>query len=179
MSKNNPSETKQILAGTLLHLLETKPFSKITVNELCEQSMIVRSTFYLHFQDKYELLSYCLDGISKELDAWMEDHAPKEFFMVMLDMCQEKENVFYHTFEGELNTELLEMFYQFSSRYVALVLEEKLAQGALLPGPVESVTAFYVSGLVGMTLRWIKSNYEMPKETLSACQYRLLKDILT
>lgn len=179
MNKNNPTKTKQILANTLLRLLEVKPFSKITVNELCEQSMIVRSTFYLHFQDKYELLSYCLKGISKELDALMENHAPKEFFMVMLGKCQEKEKVFYHIFEGELNMELLEMFYQFSSRYLALVLEEKLSQGALLPGPVESVTAFYVSGLVGMTLRWIKSNYQIPKEILASCQYRLLKNILT
>lgn len=178
MSKSNSSDTKEILSATLMRLLEVKPFSKITVNELCEQSMIVRSTFYLHFQDKYELLSYCLNGISKELDELMEERAPKDFFMVMLSKCQENEKIFYHTFEGELNTELLEMFYQFSSRYISLVLEEKLAQGALLPGPVESVTAFYVSGLVGMTLLWIKSNYQMPKETLAACQYRLIKDLL-
>lgn len=81
MNKNNQSETKQILDNALLNLLENKPFPKITVNELCEKSMIVRSTFYLHFQDKYELLSYCLDEISKELDALMKTHAPKDFLL--------------------------------------------------------------------------------------------------
>lgn len=178
MNKNNQSETKQILANALLNLLESKPFPKITVNELCEKSMIVRSTFYLHFQDKYELLSYCLDEISKELDSLMETHAPKDFFIVLLNNCQEKEKIFYNIFETELNPELLEIFYRFFSRYITLALEQKLAKGALLPGPVESVTAFYVSGLVGMTLRWIKSNYQLSKETLASCQYRLLKDIL-
>ena len=178
MNKNNQSETKQILANTLLNLLESKPFSKITVNELCEKSMIVRSTFYLHFQDKYEFLSYCLDETAKELDRLMETHAPKDFFIVLLSSCQEKEKVFYHIFEADLNKELMELFYQFFSRYITLVLDAKLAKGALLPGPVESVAAFYVSGLVGMTLRWIKSNYQLPKETLAACQYRLMKDIL-
>ena len=65
MNKNAQSETKEILARTLFDLLENKPFSKITVNELCEKSDIVRSTFYLHFRDKYELLSYCLDQIAR------------------------------------------------------------------------------------------------------------------
>lgn len=178
MTKTNPSATKQVLANTLLDLLESKPFPKITVNELCTKSMIVRSTFYLHFQDKYELLSYTLKEISKELDTVMETHAPKDFFIVLLGKCQEKEKAFYNLFETELNEELVEIFYEFFSRYITLGLEEKLSSGALLPGPVESVTAFYVSGLVGMTLRWIKSGYQLPKETIASCQYRIMKDIL-
>lgn len=178
MNKNNQLETKQILASTLLDLLETKPFPKITVNELCEKSMIVRSTFYLHFQDKYKLLTYCLNEISKELDALVETHDPKDFLIVLLSKCQEKEKVFYNIFETELNAELIEMFYQFFSRHIAQCLEEKTVKGVLLPGPVESVTSFYVCGLVGMTLRWIKSNYKLSKETLASCQYRLIKDIL-
>lgn len=93
---------------------------------------------------------------------------------MLLNSCQENEKIFYNIFE----TELLEIFYQFFSRYISLALEEKLDKGALLPGPVESVTAFYVSGLFGMTLRWIKSNYQLPKEALASCQYRLMKDIL-
>lgn len=178
MNKNNLSETKHILANVLLDLLETKPFPKITVNELCEKSAIVRSTFYLHFQDKYELLAYCLNEISKELESSMEKHAPKDFLIVLLNNCQEKEKIFYNIFETESNEELIEMFYQFFSRYITQCLEEKLAKGALLPGPVETVTAFYVSGLVGMTLRWIKTGYKLSKETMASCQYKLMKDIL-
>lgn len=178
MNKNQPSETKQILADTLEELLETKPFQKITVNELCEKCSIVRSTFYLHFQDKYDLLKYCLDENAKKLDVLMETQAPKDFFIVMLSNCQEKEKIFYHLFETEINEELVDMFYQFFSRYITQYLEEKAAEGALLPGPVDAVTSFYVGGLVGMTLRWIKTNYKLPKEALAACQCRLMKDFL-
>lgn len=178
MNKNNQSETKQILANALLTLLETKPFQKITVNELCKNSMIVRSTFYLHFQDKYELLKYCLNNVYNELITLMETRETRDFFIVMLSMCQEREKVFYNIFDTEINEELIEMFYQFFSRYITECLEKKAAEGALLPGPVDSLACFYVSGLVGMTLRWIKSNYKLPKESLAFCQYRLLKDIL-
>lgn len=178
MSKNKSAETKEILANTFMDLLEKKPFRKISVNELCENSMIVRSTFYLHFQDKYELLSYCLNHIFLELEALMKTHETKDFFIVFLKKCEEKERIFYNLFETEINEELIEMVYQYLSRYIAKCLEEKAAKGELLPGPVESVTAFYVSGLVGMTFQWIKSGYKLPKETLASCQSRLLKDIL-
>lgn len=178
MSKNNQSETKQILANALRETLTVKSFQKISVNELCEKSMIGRSTFYLHFRDKYELLTFCMDEIYSELLAAMKDTSPKDFLIVMLDKCQENEKIFYHIFQSEVNEELLEIFYQFFSKYLSEALEKKAAQGALLPGPVDSVTAFYVGGLTSMTLRWIKSNYKMPKETLASCQYRLLREIL-
>ena len=40
MNKKSQTETKDLLADTLLSLLESKPFPKITVNELCTKSMI-------------------------------------------------------------------------------------------------------------------------------------------
>lgn len=64
----------------------------------------------------------------------METHAPKDFFIILLNICQEKEKIFYNIFETEFNPELLELFYRFFSKYIALTLEEKLAKGTLLPG---------------------------------------------
>lgn len=178
MKKTNRPETKQILVNALLDALTVKPFGKISVNELCKSSGISRSTFYLHFKDKYELLSFCLNEIYKELNLVMENRSPKDFLMVMLTQCQKNEQIFYNIFRYELNEELLDIFYQFFSKYLIQLLEEKRAKGVLLPGPVDSVAAFYIGGLTSMTLLWIKSNYKMPKETLVSCQFRLLKDIL-
>lgn len=179
MNKSNPTETKKQLANALLDILQVKSFQKISVNELCNKSSISRSTFYLHFKDKYELLSFCLNEIYKEWNSEMDQYSPKDFLMVMLNSCQENEKIFYNIFKCELNEELLEIFYQFFSKYLTQFLEEKRARGALLPGPVESVAAFYVGGLTSMTLRWIKSDYKIPKETLASCQYKLLKDLLS
>lgn len=125
MTKNKSSETKEILANTLFDLLERKPFPKISVSELCENSMIVRSTFYLHFQDKYELLSYCLDRISMELEALMKTHETKDFFIVFLTECEKKERVFYNLFETEINEELMNLVYQYISRNITKFLESR------------------------------------------------------
>ena len=113
-----------------------------------------------------------------ELEALMKTHETKDFFIVFLTECEKKERVFYNLFETEINEELMNLVYQYISRNITKFLEEKTARGELLPGPVDSVTAFYVSGLVGMTFHWIKSGYKLPKETLASCQTRLMKDIL-
>ena len=50
----------------LLALLEKKPFEYITVSELCAAAGVNRSTFYLHYENTFDLLQettkYVLDG---------------------------------------------------------------------------------------------------------------------
>lgn len=48
--------TKRILKESLLELMQEKPISKITIKDICDLSEMSRSTFYLHYQDQFELL---------------------------------------------------------------------------------------------------------------------------
>ncbi|MEL0537510.1 TetR/AcrR family transcriptional regulator [Staphylococcus debuckii] len=59
-------KTKRALSESLLSLLENKPFSSITVNMICEEALVHRTTFYKHFFDKYDLLSYLLHNLTQD-----------------------------------------------------------------------------------------------------------------
>ncbi len=48
--------TKRILKESLLSLMAEKPITKISIKEICDLSEMSRSTFYLHYQDQFELL---------------------------------------------------------------------------------------------------------------------------
>lgn len=48
--------TKKVLKEALLKALREKPLKSITVKELCEAAEINRATFYLHYQNCYDLL---------------------------------------------------------------------------------------------------------------------------
>ena len=50
--------TKKALITTFSDLLETKSFDNITIQDLCEKANVRRSTFYRHFNDKYDSVSY-------------------------------------------------------------------------------------------------------------------------
>ena len=49
---------QKALITTFSDLLETKSFENITIQDLCEKANVRRSTFYRHFNDKYDLLNH-------------------------------------------------------------------------------------------------------------------------
>lgn len=169
---------KSLLAKAMRNLLYKKPFHKISVNELCETAAVSRSSFYVNFQDKYQLFSYCLDEGQEELDSLMKSHSPKEFLSLLLEFIQKESKFFYHAFGASYDEEITEILYNFFADRFTEILHEKVQEGAELSGPIEYVSAFYVGGLTSITLRWIKSNYSVSREELAACQYMLLKDLL-
>ena len=62
-------KTKKNLKQTLVDMLSKKPFEKISVKEICENSQTSRITFYAHYKDKYDLV----DDISKDMIKFAQD----------------------------------------------------------------------------------------------------------
>lgn len=66
-------KTRQNIKNTLLSLLESKSLEHITVQDILDQALINRSTFYKHYTDKYavaeELCNECFslfcEGVEK------------------------------------------------------------------------------------------------------------------
>lgn len=81
--------TYVLLRNALLTLMMTKPFEKITLTDICKLSMIPRSTFYRHFEDKYDLLYYCFDkfgqdaGIRLDVNLVRDRDLTREFFITL------------------------------------------------------------------------------------------------
>ena len=48
--------TRQLLSSALLKLIEERGYDSLTVNDITEQANVGRATFYLHYQDKEQLL---------------------------------------------------------------------------------------------------------------------------
>lgn len=47
--------TDRAISSAFLHLLEKKPFEKITVQDILDATPVSRATFYKHHRDKYEI----------------------------------------------------------------------------------------------------------------------------
>ena len=46
-------KTRKLLCMALFELLQQKSFEEIRLTELCDKSMVHKTTFYNHFNDKY------------------------------------------------------------------------------------------------------------------------------
>lgn len=86
--------TMKALARTLKELMLEKPFSKITVEELCETTGISKRNFYRYFSDKYELLSWIYEDeyFSKLVprDGWVV----WDYFPAICELCYKDREFF-------------------------------------------------------------------------------------
>lgn len=65
-------KTLEAIDASLLTNLKKYPLSKITVDTLCKEARINRSTFYKYYSDKYDLLNNYLSKILSEFKKKMD-----------------------------------------------------------------------------------------------------------
>jgi AcrR family transcriptional regulator len=167
-------QTKKILAEHLISMLENQNFKKITVNDICQHSMISRSTFYLHFEDKYSLLRYCMD---MELLRWEEVMQRSDFhgyLVFVLDNILKKRNFYNNTLVSVQDHEVYAMFFTLFSRFFTATLEKLLVQEEALAYPLSIISAFYVGGITCSIIQWIKKDFDISVEEMARCQENLL-----
>ena len=59
-------KTNKALYEALLLLMKEKTFEEIKISDLCQKALINRSTFYAHYNDKYELLVDFINVLKEE-----------------------------------------------------------------------------------------------------------------
>lgn len=60
MANQGKREIDQLLADSFKELACQNPIEKITIKEITDRAGVIRTTFYNHFQDKYELLEWII-----------------------------------------------------------------------------------------------------------------------
>ncbi len=159
--------TLQQLTDALPHLLLKKDWGDITVNELCEEAMIRRTTFYQHFQDKHDFMRWRMRERMKDFSASIADDDPPqdagEHFLRLstgvldyINQHQPFERVVMETGERGLRT--LESFLRHCADKVVIQLNERGAlslEGDAHAAPI--LSEFWVGGLVAV-MRWWYAN---------------------
>ena len=150
--------TRTAIRGSLLSLMQQKPFSRITVTEICRASEINRGTFYLHYYD--------LDDVLDDLIEEMIQDTTQVFDHVM---CPEKDRCTY-PFCRKVQ-ESREFRILFSDETASARLLDKLCelskedfitrlmQNSLLSyEQAEAVLYFQMNGCLAINKRMLKNN---------------------
>lgn len=70
--------TAQLMNQALLSLLEKKDIEFITVTEITKKAGVNRSTFYLHYENIYELLEETIENLNKQFLSSFDNRPPLE-----------------------------------------------------------------------------------------------------
>ena len=138
-------KTLKAIRKTFFNFLERYSFGQITVNKLCEEAQISRRTFYLHFNDKYDLLKFCLTDIRTRFSLSIDDS---------IRLTHENEKIISNLLE-DANKETLDLLYAFMLSFLDIG-EQKDEDGKLNPWYIV-LSNFCVGGMMKI-LSWQVDN---------------------
>jgi len=75
--------SKNLLAKGLFSLMENKPFTDITVMELCDAAQVSRRTFYRHFDQIEQVAAYHTKGVIDSFVAAMKEQEKQPYEAVI------------------------------------------------------------------------------------------------
>jgi AcrR family transcriptional regulator len=139
-----------------------KRYNPITVEEITERANVGRTTFYLHYQDKDDLLLEVTGDFADEIEeaflARLEETmvSVEDVATVLFNLAEEHSDMYWAIMSGRCGARVLEQF-----RQIILTLFERIIQAqveaekAHLDLPVGFVAA-YLWGAVRETLIWWK-----------------------
>ena len=70
MVQKRKTSTKEDIKEALIQLLSEERFDTISISKLCKRAGINRGTFYLHYQDKYQMIDSLKSDIISQLSSY-------------------------------------------------------------------------------------------------------------
>ena len=151
-------KTKKQLECALLSCLRSTPFQKLTVEQLCQEALINRSTFYSYYQDKEDFLQ---QFIEQQLSAFKEkvdvsfilakpmhihDQVYMESFHTILYFIYESKQIFLTLWEAEISRKIYDEMVE--------IIQEKLLATLQSDNKYASLYAsLFASDMLSM-IRW-------------------------
>lgn len=171
--------TKRLLKSSLIDLLQMKDITKISVSELAEAADINRGTFYLHYQDIYDLLDDLENDIAMEFISISDRHRPEirkgDIFPVLRDFLiyiSENARICLTLSKIKNHNDML--------RKLRKVLRENCLQDwsamqkIMDTDTYEYYFAFIQAGYVGMLEYWMKNGMKETPEQISRMAEKII-----
>ena len=162
---------KEKIWQTFLEMMlqDKQLFSEIRIGELCQKATIHRSTFYRHFEDKYQLLEYGLTLLWKDyfnINATKKFYTPfqtaNEFFeqstAKQLIKSQSSDDEFNKTVDNVFFKQMMTEFLAVLDEYPTTLPRELLAH--FIPSTIQAVEEWAASQKENMTPKELDYFYQ-------------------
>ena len=176
--------TRQALQDALISLILEEGYDSVTIEEITDRADLGRTTFYLHFRDKEELLVHAIDSIAED---FIEKHAA----LLDSDFTAEKatqklkvnldERILYHIFEhARENADLYKVMLRgegsikATERMRVLISQEAIKRfpkenGVKLKVPLDLFGSLFAGALIEAVTWWLEN--DQPYDVRSMVEY--------
>ncbi len=154
--KIGAQRTRKLLSNALFQMVETKPFENISVMDICQEALVPRSTFYNYFEDKYDLLNFCIEIMLESFAQGVQlDLTNDNNFMGLVNnvidfLLENKKKLQNISRTNSNGTIFFELQKNIAGTITRLAMEQHNKNLAI---PAEVIGIYHASGII-FTLKW-------------------------
>ena len=164
-------KTKKILYETLIELMKTKTFEEIKVSDICTKALINRSTFYAHYEDKYELLLEFINSLKEEFINELSKNKnilnTREYYLEMirlfLDHIENKKDIYNAIMINNRNSIMMDILSSVANNEVIKKMESSNISTKV---PANIIAKFYLGGVLNLGIEWLRDTNKNSKEEI-------------
>ena len=163
--------TKKMLHQALIELMKDKTFEEIKVCDICDKAMINRSTFYAHYDDKYELLLDFINTLksefAEEMSKYIDNLNTKEYYIkligLFLDYMDSKKDVYNAVMINNRNSIMMDILSSVANNEVIKKMESSNISTKV---PANIIAKFYLGGVLNLGIEWLRDTNKNSKEEI-------------
>lgn len=149
------------LEGAFLQLIEEKPFSKITVNDIVERAGVHRNTFYYHYQSIPAMLGeICRKMVTQMFVVYKDVNSPADCILPLVRYTKEHRTAILHIYDSEVRSVLMEYVRQIGRFAIERYIDNITDRTGISRHDKELMVRFYTAGVVGVWTDWVEDGME-------------------
>ena len=172
------NRTRHLLRDSLMALILEKGYDAVTVEDITTRADLGRTTFYLHYKDKEELLLESIDAIANDLKAQVDqlggprgiDGVQPRPIHLAFNHAAEHADLYRIILQGEGATKTATRLRQIISDGALEFIKTRMeaTQPGILPGvELHLIADYFASALLGFMTWWLEAGSPYPPEQMA------------
>jgi probable dihydroxyacetone kinase regulator len=162
--------TKWRFADTLIEMMLHQPFHKITVKDICDQCQERRQTFYYHFRDKYDLVTWIYFQDASHIIETNKEESWDIVLEKIFENMLERKLFYQNAFEENGQNALIDYLVEHDISIYESKFKEKIQKQDLDPALAFAIK-YHSYACAHLTKNWLNSEIRISPQDLARMMY--------
>lgn len=170
-----PERTKNHILHAFNRLVQKKNFDKITIENICQEAEVGRTTFYRYFTDKYDLLDYSMYCTFHEHQNDESIQTFRDIFYFVGQSCVDQWRPLATLYDSTAITTMHNSFQKYSEEFTRNFIEKNRPNAPLTKGE-EIQLLVIASGCGHLFENYTRGKLDVTPDEIAEAVYALVPD---
>ena len=167
-----PDRTRKLILNAFNELIEKTDFQTLTVEAICKEAEVSRTTFYRYFKDKYDVMTFNYELLFEQYITAEDIETAEDFFVAMFRATKENFQPLIKAYEVLGTNSMTDVIYKISVNY--LIAYWSLRKGEPINDVERMQCDVFAKGISYNGHNWISGEYDITPEQAGTAAYEML-----